>query len=612
MAVPSYVVELQFGADGTYIDVSSYVQDLTISRGISRVMEDYSAGTLSVTFVNNSRVFDPTNTSSPLYDSTNGYTRVQPGGKIRVTANGVRRFTGFVRDWMFAYDEAGYNGVASVSALDALYYFGQATLDSGQGWEVDSTDARIKNIAFLEYLDLTKVAGVQAGQTLLGNDTWTAGQSVLSYIQQVARSEPADLYSNASAVLVMKDRSFTDYQWSNTMRYNFASYPGTAYPVGDLNNGYWSIIGTQPQNLAANGRIRNFGTATAWMGGTVNAVDPAEQFVGFEYRDNANPQRYEFNGSSYVFSAYGLGITDYRLEAFLLDSTGSFIGTAIGTASASSTGTWTQVSATATAAGGVVAGVQFAFGYYGSTAVQLWGDGFIVEPGSAYVNYFDGGYVPVADSATVRNRVAWGGDAYASMSGYVKGTATASSSATILTFADSNSQGASYGNGTGIPFMDLQVVYGSDNLYNKVQIIGTNATATVEDTTSQSKYGLYSYSQTDNLTTSLDRPAQIAADLLASWRLPEYRAQQITVPLEALTSAQQNLVLALELRDVVRVCFQPSATGAIVDKYYQVLGLDANSDPERDHLIIRLASLDQLPIRLDATLLSILDTDTLG
>ena len=396
------------------------------------------------------------------------------------------------------------------------------------------------------------------------------------------------------------------------MRYNFVSYPGTAYSADDPNNGSWPVIGTQPQNLAANGRTRNFGTATAWMGGTVNAVDPAEQFVGFEYRDNANPQRYEFNGSSYVFSAYGLGITDYRLEAFLLDSTGSFIGTAIGTASAASTATWTQVSATATAAGGVVAGVQFAFGYYGSTAVQLWGDGFIVEPGSAYVNYFDGGYVPVADSATVRNRVAWAGDAYASMSGYVKGTATASSSATILTFADSNSQGASYGNGTGIPFMDLQVVYGSDNLYNKVQIIGTNATATAEDTISQTKYGLYSYSQTDNLTTSLDRPAQIAADLLASWRLPEYRAQQITVPLEALTSAQQNLVLALELRDVVRVCFQPSATGAIVDKYYQVLGLDAQTDVERDHLVIRLASLDQLPIRLDNYLIAVLNTDTLG
>ncbi|NBT49022.1 MAG: hypothetical protein EBT07_14625, partial [Actinobacteria bacterium] len=370
-------------------------------------------------------------------------------------------------------------------------------------------------------------------------------------------------------------------------------------------------IGTQPQNLAANGRTRNFGTATAWMGGTVDAVYPESPFVGFEYRD-LNADRYQFNGSSYVFSAYGLGLIDYTLNAYLLDSIGNIIGSATGTTSADSTAIWTRVSATATAGTGQVAGIQFDFGYTGGTAVKIWGDGFIVEPGSAYINYFDGGYVPVADSATVRNRVAWGGDAYASMSGYVKGTATASSSATILTFADSNSQGANYGNGTGIPFMDLQVVYGSDNLYNKVQIIGTNATATAEDTISQTKYGLYSYSQTDNLTTSLDRPAQIAADLLASWRLPEYRAQQITVPLEALTSAQQNLVLALELRDVVRVCFQPSATGAIVDKYYQVLGLDAQTDVERDHLVIRLASLDQLPIRLDNYLIAVLNTDTLG
>ena len=66
MPVPSYVVEISFGSSG-YVDVSSYVQSVTIDRGISRVLEDYSAGSLSITFVNNSRVFDPLNTSSPLF-----------------------------------------------------------------------------------------------------------------------------------------------------------------------------------------------------------------------------------------------------------------------------------------------------------------------------------------------------------------------------------------------------------------------------------------------------------------------------------------------------------------------------------------------------------------
>jgi hypothetical protein len=114
------------------------------------------------------------------------------------------------------------------------------------------------------------------------------------------------------------------------------------------------------------------------------------------------------------------------------------------------------------------------------------------------------------------------------------------------------------------------------------------------------------------LTISTTKPAQIASGLLAEYRLPEYRAEAITLQLGGLTNGQVNQVLAIELRDVIRVCFQPSATGSVVDKYYQVLGVTANTDVERDQVTFTLASLDNLPIRLDSTLLAILDTDTLG
>jgi hypothetical protein len=139
-----------------------------------------------------------------------------------------------------------------------------------------------------------------------------------------------------------------------------------------------------------------------------------------------------------------------------------------------------------------------------------------------------------------------------------------------------------------------------------------NATAVVSDSAGQTKYGLMAYSQTDNLTTSLTAPAKIAAGLLGEFRLPEYRATNMTVALEALSSGQQSIVLGLELRDVIRLCFQPSAQGAGVDKYYQILGVNSNTDVERDHITFTVSSLDNLPIRLDSTFLSILDTDTLG
>ena len=64
MPLPTYVVELQFGSSG-YVDVTEYVQNVSIGRGIDRNLDDFSAGSVSVTFVNNARVFDPLNTSSP-------------------------------------------------------------------------------------------------------------------------------------------------------------------------------------------------------------------------------------------------------------------------------------------------------------------------------------------------------------------------------------------------------------------------------------------------------------------------------------------------------------------------------------------------------------------
>ena len=54
MSVPSYTVEIYFGGSD-YVDVSQYVQSISLDRGISNQLEDYSAGSVSVTFVNNAR-----------------------------------------------------------------------------------------------------------------------------------------------------------------------------------------------------------------------------------------------------------------------------------------------------------------------------------------------------------------------------------------------------------------------------------------------------------------------------------------------------------------------------------------------------------------------------
>jgi len=306
MPSPSYLVELQFGASG-YIDVTQYVQSISISRGINRALDDFSAGSISITFVNNNRVFDPLNTSSPLWYGAGGYTLVQPAGEIRFSSNGVRRFTGFVQDWEFTYEESGFDGLATVSALDLLYKISNGSFTGGTQYVVQASSDRIDLVLNANGFDAYDYAGIRGGHTLMGYDENAPGDNVLTYLQNVARSEPADLYSDSSAVLQMKDRSFTNYEWQNTSRYNLVTYPSTATILtGNVVSGEprtgWTLIGTQATSTpSAYGGF-------VWRGGTVaDPFVPTDSFVGFAYQDY-NPERYANTGVTYTFSGLIRGV----------------------------------------------------------------------------------------------------------------------------------------------------------------------------------------------------------------------------------------------------------------------------------------------------------------
>lgn len=602
MALPTYTVTLQFGSSSA-VDVTAYVKSITFNKGINRVLEDYSAGTLSITFVNNSRVFDPLNTSSPLWYGAGGYTIVQPAGKVIVTANSIRRFTGYVQDWDFTFDSAGLNGEATLRALDQIYRVNNVVLTGGTNKVLESVTDRMSRLMSNGGLTAGSFSG---GVTPVGADVNDPGDNLLNYMQQLARTEPGDLFSNASAVMVFKDRSFANYIWGNSNRQNYIKYPGTA-TVQVVGNDGWT---TGYQQTAERAPLYTGGSANKSQIVTGN-LDNEMSYQEIDI-DKYNPNRNV--NMTYVFSGWfksQSGALTIQGDFSVFDANANIIG-AVSNTLGINTSTWLQLSGTVTTAG-TPAGIAYYVWTSGTTAAQnFYGNGLQVEQGTAWINYFDGSTNPYTNDASNKYEVGWLGRPYLSSSGMTIASASAIAAPTILTFADANSQGASYGNGTGLPFTNLAVAYGSDTLYNSVQVVGTNATATATDTVGQTRYGQKSYAQTDNLTTSLTRPAQIAAALLAEWRLPEYRAQAITVHLEALTTAQQNLVLAIELRDVVRVCFQPSATGSIIDKYYQVLAVDVNADPERDEVVFTLSSLDNLPIRLDSTLLAVLDTDTLG
>jgi hypothetical protein len=621
MALPTYVVELSFGSSG-FIDVTQYVKNVSINRGINRNLDDFSAGTLSVTFVNNARVFDPLNTSSPLWYSAGGYTVVQPAGRIRVSSNSIRRFTGFVQDWEFSYEQSGLDATATVTALDLIYEIGQVEFANQPGiyldklWGiqpvVETTGDRIDRVFNFNGFGASQYALVEAGKTIVGADVNSSGDNVLAYMQNLARSEPADFFCNASGVMAMKERNFINYTWANTTRNNLIVFPGTATAITvddlyDVPGWLWGGLEASQQPIVS----EQCNQATV----DTNLNRYAMQYV------EINKYKYNPDGTAtnFTFNCYLRGnglVTGSGLsgDVELLDDFAQVLMTTSVTATAASAADWTQITVSNNYSGtGIVAGLNFRIAAAGTGASYFFiGDGFMFERAASYTNYFDGTTNPYASADGTVVSVGWSGQPYASYSGLVTSVASTATGKATRTFADQNSQGAAYGNGTAIPFTDLQITYASEQLYNEVEVIGVNATATVVDTGSQSLYGVRTYAQTDNLTTDLTRPQKIAEAFRADYRLPEYRASQLSVALEALTTAQQNIVLGIEIRDVIRLCFQPSATGAIVDKYYQILGINSNTDLERDQVTFNVASLDNLGFRLDSPFLGILNTDTLA
>jgi len=116
--------------------------------------------------------------------------------------------------------------------------------------------------------------------------------------------------------------------------------------------------------------------------------------------------------------------------------------------------------------------------------------------------------------------------------------------------------------GTAIPFTNLSVVYGSENLYNEIRVSRTGGgTATAQDPQSISDYGLRNYSQDGLLLSSDDQLVDLALFFAERFSQPEYRFDALEVALHKLEPADQNEVLSAEIGSIAKVTFTPNGIG---------------------------------------------------
>jgi hypothetical protein len=168
---------------------------------------------------------------------------------------------------------------------------------------------------------------------------------------------------------------------------------------------------------------------------------------------------------------------------------------------------------------------------------------------------------------------------------------------------------------TVIPFADLEVVYGSEQLYNRIVLSNNKVVpdeVVAEDAESRGTYGPRSYSNTGLLNDSAVDLQYLADFLLARFKEPQYRFQSLSVILDVLSEAQQNKVLDLEIGDVVNVRFTPSAIPPVIEQYCRVIGVSHDWSNNEKRVNLSLERLDFTLFVLDSVLFGTLDDDRLS
>jgi hypothetical protein len=169
---------------------------------------------------------------------------------------------------------------------------------------------------------------------------------------------------------------------------------------------------------------------------------------------------------------------------------------------------------------------------------------------------------------------------------------------------------------TVIPFAELGVVYGTEELYNRIVLTNDFPSfpdeASAEDAESQLLYGPRSYTATGLLNNEASDLQFLADFLLARFKEPQYRFSNLSVILDVLSEAQQNEVLGLEIGDVVQVRFTPSGIPPAIEQYVRVIGISHDWQNNEKRVNLALERLDFSLFILDDAVFGILDEDRLS
>jgi len=183
----------------TFVDLTSLVENVSITRGRSRQLDQFNAGTAVIAFDNASQILNPSNTASPYYPF------VLPRCPVQILANGIPIYTGLITDWNLDYDISNQD-MMYASCSDQFTVLANQSLNA-VATSVQATGARINSVLDLPEINYQGARAIDTGSSTLGAFNISQDTNCLNYLQLINTSEQGYLFMSANGTLTFKGRS---------------------------------------------------------------------------------------------------------------------------------------------------------------------------------------------------------------------------------------------------------------------------------------------------------------------------------------------------------------------------------------------------------------------
>ena len=285
----------------TFVDLTSLVESVSITRGRSRQLDQFNAGTAVIAFNNVTQVLNPSNTASPYYPF------VLPRCPVQILANGIPIYTGLITDWNLDYDISNQDTMYA-SCSDQFTVLANQALNAVTP-SAQATGTRINTVLDLPEINYQGARSIDTGSSTLGAFAISQDENCLNYLQLINTSEQGYLFMSANGTLTFKGRSSvlnpvtgatfnTDgtgltyqtliNQYGDELLYNYIVTQSPAGAVQTTSNGA-SIALYQAQQYALTNLLNSTTTEVAALGNYLlgKYQNPVLRFTGLSTQMSA-------------------------------------------------------------------------------------------------------------------------------------------------------------------------------------------------------------------------------------------------------------------------------------------------------------------------------------